>query len=181
VRCPFLILQVVGFAAGLASASFAEETRAPAAQTYVLTRLSATDNLLLRKVLLRNDTTGEDLMLKGQEGPLLVAAEPGAYYLRRVDTHFENLRSLHIPKPKLLFQVELGKVNYLGDLHFTYAKQGRRTLSWDFLLNLKTLRAAYAHDSELFRAIPMIGLRPGQPPVEFQREEQAEVEEAPAP
>ena len=169
VRCVLLVMQVVAFAAVVASAALAEEAQAPAAQTYVLTRVVATRELFLRKVLLRNDTTGKDLTLKGRGVPLLIAAEPGAYYLRRVDTRYQNMNSLHIPKPEQPFQVEAGMVNYLGDLVLTFNQSPGLSLNWNFVGNRQTMRAAYVQNRELFHASPLVELRPfpGYPPVYY--------------
>lgn len=77
------------------------------------------------------------------------------------------MRSLHIPKPELLFQVEAGKLNYLGDLVVTFIQHPSLALNWNFLPNIETMRAAYLQNRELAHAIPWIGLKLGGPPVEL--------------
>ncbi len=73
----------------------------------------------VKKLVFRHiaNNTDYELLLKRREGNTLVLPIPaGDYYLRRLDTNFEDKMSVHFPKPKHLLSMETGKVHYLGDL-----------------------------------------------------------------
>lgn len=140
------------------------------AKTYVLTRLAANDALLLEKVLLRNEATGKDVAIRnGGEETQLVEVAPGPHWLRRVDTRYQNMAAIRIPKPAVFFEIEAGKVNYIGDIVAgMFAKPSAELsaqLEWRFVPNSATVREAASHHAEKIAGLPIVFVRQGAAPV----------------
>jgi hypothetical protein len=164
---------LIGFAAtGLLAAGAAAEPEPAATKTWLLTRLGSNELLLLQKLLFRNEATGKDVSVRNKKpGPVLVEVTPGPHYLRRVDTHYENLSAIRLPKPEVFLELEAGKVNYIGDVVTLMTSKRDLQLHWDFIPNAMTVIEALAAHSERIGDAPIVFVRAGMPSQPIQRDE----------
>jgi hypothetical protein len=144
-----------------------------AASTYLVTRLRSNELAMLRNARLRNTSTGEDVVIKRGKPPAMIEVEPGTYYLRRVDTAYFNLASIQIPEPEQAFELQVGRVNYIGDLHIVLTESPGLSMSWEFVPNPETVREAAALYPDEFRRAPPVFLTPGEPPTPVELDQPA--------
>ncbi|HEU4430997.1 MAG TPA: hypothetical protein VFT98_19715 [Myxococcota bacterium] len=119
---------------------------------------------MLKSVRLRNRASGKDVVIGRGSKPVLIEVEPGAYYLRRIDTGYFNVASMRVPEPELYFELQPGRVNYIGDLVIALTERPHLNVSWDFAASEETLREAAARQPGAFRE-PALWVRPGVEPV----------------
>jgi hypothetical protein len=125
-----------------------------------------------------NRSSGKDVAIGHRRSgkPVLIEIEPGSYSLRRIDTAYVNVDSVRIPEPELYFELQPGRVNYIGDLLIALIDGPRPSVAWDFAPSDETLHEAAALHPEPFRE-PPLWLQPGVPPVPIVLEREA----SPAP
>ena len=156
---------VVALSLSLAALAEPPRTEPKPASTYLVTRLRSNEFAMLKNARLRNMSTGKDVVIKRGKPPVVIEVEPGTYYLRRVDTAYFNLASIRIPEPVQAFELEAGRVNYIGDLYVVLTESPGLSMSWEFVPNPETVREATALHPDEFRRAPPLFLIPGAPPI----------------
>ena len=102
-----MFLALGALAAGCATVELAPD------EAYVLSQLGYSKGFLLRGIILRNADTDEEVLL--EPGRVIVKrVPPGRYYMRRIESRFDNLATSPSGPPAALIPVEAGKVNYIG-------------------------------------------------------------------
>lgn len=82
-------------------------------EAYVLSRLGYSEGVLIRGLSFRNADTGEDVLIKPGRA-VLTRVQPGRYYMRRIESAYDNVINSTAEQPEALIPVEAGKVNYIG-------------------------------------------------------------------
>jgi hypothetical protein len=156
---------VAALCLSLAALAKPPRTEPRPASTYLVTRHRSNEIAMLKNARLRNTSTGKDVVIKRGKPPAMIEAEPGTYYLRRVDTAHFNLASIRIPEPEQAFELQAGRVNYIGDLYVVLTESPELSMSWEFVPNPETVREAAALHPDEFRRAPPLFLMPGEPPI----------------
>lgn len=115
-----------------------------------------------------NENQDYEIAVNRRQGKvLLLSVPPGEYYLRRLDTVFEDLLSVRFPKPEELLEFKQGNVYYLGDISWINWK-ARVDFSKEALMQAKAENASVFKDDNVFVLNHLFGdsltasVKPGQ-------------------
>ncbi len=146
-----------------------ERPAQPEQSCFVLVRIAQLGDAMLRKVVLEDTGSGDEIHLffEWQASVLVLEhARAGSYFVRRVDTHYPDFPSALYDRPEALIQLVPGAVNYIGDLTLTEERPDDAIeLDLEIDFNPESLREARAEHPEIFEGRNIVVSRSGQPPV----------------